>query len=118
MAATTPVVLKQNATGTIWSFTLTDELGAVNLTSFQFVKLTLRQPGIAPAVDRGMCNIDPDQVTNKGFVSFSFDSTTSAIPDGTYNLEFYGRDGNGKDYYWPTDANFPYGTAIVETHLA
>lgn len=109
--------MKTDATGTVLTFWLSDEDGRVNLSSYQFVKVTLRQDDIAAAISQAVCTVDPDQTANKGKCSYSFGSAATGLPPGDYNLEFYVRDGSGLDHYWPTEADEPFGKVLVEPHL-
>lgn len=109
--------MKTDATGTVLTFWLSDEDGRVDLSSYSFVKVTLRQDDIAAAISAATCTVDADQTTNKGKCTYAFGSAATGLPPGEYNLEFWGRDGSGKDHYWPTDSTEVYGKVLVEPHL-
>lgn len=115
--------MKTDATGTILSFTLRAEnpqtraQEPVDFSTYQFVKITLQQDGIAPAISGETCDMDPDQDANTGQGTFSFGSHATGLPGGDYNLEWHALDSAGRDFYWPTDSDEPYGKVLVEEHL-
>ena len=112
----TEFVLKTGATGAILTAVLEDKNGPVDLTDYT-VKLTLQKGNDLPVIDEGTCTVDPDQVANKGKVSYSFVSTAN-LERGTYNAEFKATDINGRDSIFPSNKRTPYARVIVQQALS
>jgi hypothetical protein len=111
-----PYVLKTGATGAILTATLKSNKLPVDLTGYT-VKLTLKRGSDSAVILEGTCTVDPDQVTNKGKVHYSF-ATTASIPKGTYNAEFEATDVNGRDHKFPSSIREPYKRVIVQQSLS
>lgn len=105
--------MKQGQTGAVLSATLSDADGAVDLSTFAWVKMTVQAPPAAAVIDAVACTIDPDQTTNPGVITFAFTGSYAELQPATYSLEFTGQDGAGKIHVFPVSATTPYGTLVV-----
>jgi hypothetical protein len=110
--------LIQGEIGAVMNFTLRyeDENGVEQLYSLAGKTCFLRAWRTDPegrTIDDVACVADPDQTANKGKGTFTFNSTTAAIPEGEHRFRFKVLDGLGNPKYFPKDQNANYGTIIV-----
>lgn len=107
-------VLARGASGSILFFTLSEALGPIDLTGWT-VTLTIEAlSGTDPGFALAACTVDPDQTTNKGKGSFTFDAITSDLIPGEYRIKFRGVDLSGDIRYFPTGIGSDnYGRLIV-----
>lgn len=108
------LTIKANDTHPDLVVTLSDESGAVDLTSATQVKLIMKSTVVSPVVTvTGMMTKDPDQVTNTGRASYGWIAEDTATPD-TYDAEF--------EVTWPssevqTFPNSGYKEIVIEADL-
>ena len=118
MAKKNYYTLKRGEVGTVMEFTLSDSDGAVNLGGWT-VTLTARKKEEAAAIEDASCTVLANQsTTGKGKGTYTFDSTTAAIPAGTYQLEFKGTSPGGAVYYFPKSPDKPYAVLNVVEALS
>lgn len=99
---------------------LSDASGYVDLSQFDSVSVVVaKTAGTTPVIDE-FVTIDPDQITNPGLFSFTFDSTVTNIPIRTqgYLLSFRCIDGLNTIYF-PLDrrSERTYGKFVVNDPL-
>lgn len=114
-------LLKQGEVGKVMTVTLKDANGAVLLTG-KTVVFSARQSinSETAVIDDAVCTVDPDQVNNKGKISYAFTSTTAAIDlnENGYYVEFKVT-GGGVTQYFPLkfSKDESYGRLIVRANI-
>lgn len=104
---------RMGETGFVITTPLIDENGAVPLTGWASVNLTVKTTGGVMIVDSTACTIT--DVAN-GVVSIALDITTTAFPNmrkGRHRMIFTGIDASGDEHTFPKSEKRPYGILIV-----
>lgn len=104
-------------TGVVLEFTLkhtdpdTELLVPLDLTGWNIAMIV--EKGSTVLIDEEPCDVDPDQVTNKGKASCTINATVDEIPglrSGKCKLRFKGFDPNGRIKYFPKKRSVQWGT--------
>lgn len=117
------IAVKPGTTNNVRTVTLkhtdveTGELVELDLTDWTELAMVVSQDN-GPVMINTACVADPDQETNPGKLTVTFDATTAAFPnlsEGEHQLEFRGLDPNGDPRIFPvrSDGSPQFGTFIV-----
>ena len=117
MVNNTVFEMKTGQTAAVLDLVLSDAQGPVDLSDFEWVKLTVRRPPGAAVIDAEAMTADADQSANPGKATFAF-TTDADITPGVYNIEIKAQDGSGKVHYFPVSETEPYGKLVVLDVLA
>lgn len=125
MADNTKALVYIGETGVILRTTLkdtnpdTEVLEPFSLDGGWTVTMTAQQ-GSTVMLNDLPCAIDPDQVTNKGKITCTFNATTTDHPNlrkGVCKLQFKGIDPAGNPHYFPKKFSKRYGTIEFDEAL-
>jgi len=113
MVNNTVFEMKTGQTAAVLDVVLSDADGPVDLSDFDWVKLTVRRPPGAAVIDAEEMTADADQSANPGRATFAFTDSFADITPGTYDIEIKAQDGSGKIHYFPVSETEPYGKLVV-----